>query len=348
MSTNKADKYFTRKQGEASGISLSWNKQLGGENPVVASTSNQAELVNQPAQQREGEQDIHSVRLCEPLDEFNPDLDPEDQQLDWDHSGDLHSPPFGGDIPETADESNLENRVDESRWSTAFNRVNTTDTPDITLERLPRTRLGAVSDIESISQDTKTNLENIAEDTVTGQAVVPGKMDEETYKTRSSQFRKQFRDIEDLIKDFTEEDVFVQNVDSCEPLLTQIKNEFITLRGSLRNFYEEFDPEVHPDWERHWEEKLDVLAVKYKENDRKVRAKIQQIKADEAQPRVNGSNGVLGDVGRQDSLTSNDAVACARSKIERKDIISCLKDLQSQITVVGECSALEDFDVINI
>ena len=215
----------------------------------------------EPAQQSSSDQEKISVNVYEPIDEFLHDVDPVDA-LVWDHSGDLDSPPV--------DDTNQADAVNSSRWSTAINRVNTScNQPDNTFEmnqfrpRLQGTselEVGDQSVFEEANSSEKEQLEN-RNTTATG--VI---MDEEDYRKRSAQFKKLFRDVEDSISDFTAEDVFVQNLDSCEQNLDQIKNKFNALRTSLRDFYDEFDTEKHPAWETEWEEKLNVLSSKYKKN----------------------------------------------------------------------------------
>ena len=83
---------FTRKQGKSAGISLSWRKELNTDNPIEASTSGGA--VVEPVQQSSSEQELNTVSICEPLDEIN--LEEEfDDNLAWDHIGDLQSPQGG-------------------------------------------------------------------------------------------------------------------------------------------------------------------------------------------------------------------------------------------------------------
>ena len=159
------------------------------------------------------------------------------------------------------------------------------------------------------------------------------------YKNRSSQFKKLFRDVEDSISDFTVLDVFVQNVDNCEPQLNQIKNKFITLRSSLREFYEEFDSEQHSDREQQWEEKLNTLASKYQQNKRDIQAKIQEIKPKEAETAARNlsRSGSVASHNSSSEGTFNDTASVARAEIERKDLIDCLNDLQSKISSVRDC-----------
>ena len=107
------DTHFTRRKGKSSGVSLVWKKKLDYANPL-ASTSQQLE----PVQEQSSDQERNAVSLSEPLDEFYPDLEPEDN-LAWDHSGDLHSPPFGSTTSEAGDQSNLQEEGNSTRWSTA-------------------------------------------------------------------------------------------------------------------------------------------------------------------------------------------------------------------------------------
>ena len=334
---------FTRKQGKSAGISLSWRKELNTDNPIEASTSGGA--VVEPVQQSSSEQELNTVSICEPLDEIN--LEEEfDDNLAWDHSGDIQSPQGGNISPVVGDSSNLEGGVNSSRWSTAFNRINTTSQPDITPERLPvRQRL------QGTSEQSEEEVDLVDEEQLDSREVdeVIVKMDEEAYKKRSADFKKLFREVEDSISDFTAEDVFVQNLDACEGRLSQITNKFIALRVSLREFYDEFDAEAHPDWETQWEEKLNLLSAKYKANDREIRTKIDRIKGEEAQAIVNNVNNGrhVGDVESTDgdNMTREDVIT-ARAEIERTDLIACLKELQAQIDAIVDCTALEDFDVM--
>ena len=103
MSSDRADdKPFTRKQGLSSGVSLSWNRELGSSNPILV----------EPLQNQDLEQDnLQQVRIWEPLDEFNPGIDPEEEEdLIWDHSGDLQSPPIDS---ESSGLINIEDGVNE-------------------------------------------------------------------------------------------------------------------------------------------------------------------------------------------------------------------------------------------
>ena len=334
------DTHFTRRKGKSSGVSLVWKKQLDYANPL-ASTSQQLE----PVQEQSSDQERSAVTLSEPLDEFYPDLEPEDN-LAWDHSGDLHSPPFGSTTSEAGDQSNLQEEGNSTRWSTAVNRVNTKLQADITPERLPsRSRLLGLSESgigEEVQEEViLSDIEQL--DSRQPDSVLV--MDEEEYKRRSFQFKKQFRDVEDNIADFTADDVFVQNIDSCEETLNEIKNKFITLRSSLREFYDQFDPTVHPEWEQSWEEKLNELASKYKKNDREVRAKIEKIKREEAQAAAVHTNGreVLNLSG---ASSNSDVAIIAKAEIERTDLVNCLNELNTTVDSVGDCTVLEDFNVV--
>ena len=93
---NNTEKPFTRKEGQSSGIILSWNRNLG----------------NKIASSRQGElEDECLVNLAEPADE-----------LLWDHSGDLDSSHLDSTSPVT--DQNLEAAFSSSQWSTAINRIN--------------------------------------------------------------------------------------------------------------------------------------------------------------------------------------------------------------------------------
>ena len=108
-------------------------------------------------QNQDLEQDnLQQVRICEPLDEFNPGIDPEEEEdLIWDHSGDLQSPPIDS---ESSGLINIEDGVNESRWSTAFNRVDTSlSRQNTTPERIRRPRLNAVSELEVENQEQEIN-----------------------------------------------------------------------------------------------------------------------------------------------------------------------------------------------
>ena len=87
MSTDRADdKPSTRKQGVSSGVSLSWNRELGSSNSILVES-----LQNQDLEQ----DNLQQVKISQPLDEFSPGIDPEEEaDLIWDHSGDLQSPPI--------------------------------------------------------------------------------------------------------------------------------------------------------------------------------------------------------------------------------------------------------------
>ena len=309
---NNTEKPFTRKEGQSSGIILSWNRNLGNENPIIAS-SRQGEL-----------EDECLVSLAEPADE-----------LLWDHSGDLDSSHLDNTSPVT--DQNLETAFSSTQWSTAINRINSS------LILSPRFRLYGTS--ESIREEEIIDTEQPGVDGV-GLVTI---MDEEAYAKRAAEFKKLFRDVEDSILDFTEEDVFDQNIDTCDDSLNQIKNKFITLRSSLRDFYEEFDSNAHPQREQEWEDKLNALATKYKKNERDVKAKIQQLKREAAQALTNNAdnttaNGLSRHNSGGDGLT--DTALVAKSEIERLDILSCLNELHSQIGAVGVCAELEDFEVV--
>ena len=223
---NNIEKPFTRKEGQSSGIVLSWNRNLGNENPVVASS-------------RQGELEDESVdNLVGPADE-----------LLWDHSGDLDSSHLENTSP--VNDQNLEAAFNSSRWSTAINKVNSS----VILS--PRARLHGTSESKR-----KEEIIDTEQPGVDGVDLVTS-MDEEAYAKRAADFKKLFRDVEDSISDFTQEDVFDQNIDTCDDSLNQIKNKFLTLRSSLRDFYEQIDSNAHPQRKQEWEDKLYALATKY-------------------------------------------------------------------------------------
>ena len=142
------DTHFTRRKGKSSGVSLVWKKQLDYGNPL-ASTSQQLE----PVQEQSSDQERNAVSVSEPLDELYSVIDPEDN-LAWDHSGDLHSPPFDITTSEVVDQSNLREEGNSTRWSTAVNRVNTKLQVDITPERVPsRPRLLGLSESGTGKED---------------------------------------------------------------------------------------------------------------------------------------------------------------------------------------------------
>ena len=256
-SEDTSDEHLTRNKVKSSGVTLSWNKELGSNNPVLASTS-QAELLDLPVVQ----QDIESgtVNLSEPADEFLPQ---DEEELAWDHSGDIESPPAGLQSPDIVIDTNLENTINASKWSTGINRALTPDSRNISPERITlRSRLQGTSSEPDTSDQDRSESEVL--DTGKLDHTVGGNMDEEAYKKRSFQFKKLFRDVEDSISDFSEQDVFIQNVDSCEPLLAQIKNKFMALRSSLREFYDEFESDAHPDWEEEWEKSWKICPLNIK------------------------------------------------------------------------------------
>ena len=341
-SEDTSDEHLTRNKVRSSGVTLSWNKELGSNNPVLASTS-QAESLHLPFVQQDKESGV--VNISEPADEFLPE-----EELAWDHSGDIESPPAGLKSPDIVIDTNLENTLNASKWSTGINRALTPDSRNISPERLTqRSRLQGTSSEPDISDQDRLDIEGVNLDAGNLDHTVGDTMDEEAYKKRSVQFKKLFRDVEDSISDFSEQDVFIQNVDSCEPLLAQIKNKFMTLRSSLRDFYDEFDSDAHPDWEEEWEKRLEELSSKFKKNDREVRAKIDKIKTEQAQALATVSRSNSSETPSQNGSTdseSNGALVLARAKIERKDLISCLNELLTQINAVGDSTVLEDFNII--
>ena len=87
----------------------------------------------------------------------------------------------------------------------------------------------------------------------------------------------------------------------------------------MREFYEEFDSEQYSDREQQWEEKLNTLASKYKQNEREIRAKIQEIKSKEAETAANNlsRSGSVASHNSSSEGSSNDTASVARAKIER-------------------------------
>ena len=163
-------------------------------------------------------------------------------------------------------------------------------------------------------------------------------MDQRAYDERSNQFRRQLREVEDAIFDFTVEDVFEQNVDDCDQPLSQIKEKFVAFRNNLREFYTEFDTAAHPDWEEEWEDKLQEVGTKYKQNDREIRTKIQTLKAQ--------TRNVAAQARTATDKTKEETVLVARAEIERMDILRCLTELLFKIKKSGEIAKMEDFEVI--
>lgn len=163
-------------------------------------------------------------------------------------------------------------------------------------------------------------------------------MDETAYRTRSKQLDRKIKDIEDAIKDFTVEDVHDHDTDVATPL-GDVKTRFEAFRTEVRDFCDEIDEEAHGDWTESWQQKLDTLHGKYKQNDRQVRAKLKQLK-DAKEESVQSHS--------TSRNTSFDDLASIENKtrVKRKHLLLEMKDLAEAVKEAGSIPKLNDFDVV--
>ena len=90
MPPKEADKYSTRSQGRAAGINLSWSRQLG-EDIIV--TAGQEEPVDSAVQSRPTEQLVNASQTEESEEEIDSIEESNIGNLEWDHTGDVKTPP---------------------------------------------------------------------------------------------------------------------------------------------------------------------------------------------------------------------------------------------------------------
>ena len=165
-------------------------------------------------------------------------------------------------------------------------------------------------------------------------------MEEAQYNERCLDLDDKINDVEYLVEDLTVNDVFVHNLDQIFPKLDTIKTSFEAFRTDVKAFIREFDRRAHPEWAQEWENKISELMRKYKDNDRQVRAKVDELRAQDREA-------LSSDSSRNTSINEDREknLIEGKAKVKRKSLLKAMKDLQESLRKASRIGEMQDFEI---